>query len=503
MIEAVIYAVILLFFFGWKMLYDIFYKFVDWFRKGSCIDFLREHGGSVVLWIIGIRLSYIIVSDSVNFLVYMMQLKDDFMCWEPTLMLKRITWDPTTTMAIIPPYNSVFWNILMFMMQIAQWCRLSTLSVLYHAQQPGSGFSIAPQPTTQVRIKTITLKGEVAYGVGVAIKWSGRVFIVTAKHILRNAVLIQAGKDGFWTDLPTTWRTIHNDGVAWEVEASLTSKLGVKLASVGEIIGQMAVTTVSTDLKQSSGIIYKLDRVVCYTGSTEPGFSGAPYLAGSRVYGIHIGESNGKNIGFNLYDAISRIDSPEITEESKLGAVGTETKAVHKDYYTSGRYAPVKVSKSETSTIAKALARDTLAGVDDWADVDAGAWKFGGCYEQRMTTLESKVDNMIDLVTRNIGKAVPEEQSTGSSQIKGTDFQQGPQSTTVTHQARRAPMNGSINVPNSSLSVKPKNSSQSQLSKSQKRRLLQKSKLRDLEMQLKHTQSMGNQALGQQQKLAP
>ncbi|APG75926.1 hypothetical protein 1 [Wuhan pillworm virus 3] len=502
--NLIIYTILFLFFLLWKMSHDIFYKFIDWIRKGHVLDFLREHGWQIILFIFGLHLTQRWTFEIRNLIENYNAWTTPDMCWD----FPQLTWDPTTALQYIPPSTSRFWNLLMLFCWFINWLSMRTLGIKFHALQPGSDFIIANLPPTQVRIKVVTRNSQIAYGVGAVFKWQGRIFLATVKHLLKDACFIQAGRDNFWVDLDQSYRSIHSDGVVWELNSGITSKLGVKLGSVGQITGQLAVSTVSTDLKQSSGIVYLLDKIVCYTGSTEVGFSGAPYLAGSRIYGIHIGEASGRNIGYDLHDAMRRYDSPEMTEESRKEGFGTEGEDVAKDYYkTSGKS---NMRTSGPSNIYFADPTQSYKDKVDYSNLKSTPWALDDepreGWERRVTKLESKIDNVIDLIQSTLSKQdgdVPLEQTTGSSQKSGLDFQRGPQSTPVTPHAKRAQRNGSISSQDSVLSAKPNVSSQSHLSKNQKRKLRQKSKKPALAMSKKPSRDTVALALELLQKPGP
>jgi hypothetical protein len=104
------------------------------------------------------------------------------------------------------------------------------------------------------------------------------------------------------------------------------SNLGVKCAKLGPIRSGTEVRACITDASgaKSVGAVYATDLLTLeYTGNTRNGFSGAPYMVGTTVVGIHMcgyGGANPHNEGFPILAIAALLEPIKYMEEARGGA---------------------------------------------------------------------------------------------------------------------------------------------------------------------------------------
>lgn len=237
------------------------------------------------------------------------------------------------------------------------------------AMIPGSDFVTATPPKCQLHVKATMPDGRVELGCGAVVKYRSGVFFLTALHVVRGSISIQAGKDGLWVDLPLTYRRISSDGAAWEVESTFFSRVGAKQATVMSPVHGTAASIVGRDGLGSGGALgRKAFDLLSFSGSTKPGFSGAPVMVGTKVAGIHVGETQGVNICWDVEYALEHYDDPhkQVNPESQT----TSDMQDHvKTYYNKGQ---VKTQISDFQKKYKIPERE-VGEEEDWGEYDQGA----------------------------------------------------------------------------------------------------------------------------------
>lgn len=143
--------------------------------------------------------------------------------------------------------------------------------------------------------------------VGDSSKRSQGLFM-TAQHCLpyQGDVLLQNANDPAKKVLvpANAWVRMEEYDVAYLTpEQRITTKLGIRKAKVpnGRLKESVVVTVTGRD-KQSMGPLkaYPDSVNLKYTGSTLPGFSGSPYVAGRTAYGMHLGSTTEQGMGIDL-----------------------------------------------------------------------------------------------------------------------------------------------------------------------------------------------------------
>lgn len=178
----------------------------------------------------------------------------------------------------------------------------------------GSEFTPAEIPKFQVAMESVGLLSTTHLGYGIRVS----SWLVTPAHV-RNGrkTLALVGPSGkmvlsvntvvasrFSSDL----EYIYLDEATW-------SKLGVTKAIRAQTSGSVALCVGFKGA--SSGVVKKTSRLgtLKYLGSTVPGMSGAAYLFGGRVHGMHVGAVPGEhNIGLIadvFFEEIRAIIAPE------------------------------------------------------------------------------------------------------------------------------------------------------------------------------------------------
>lgn len=138
--------------------------------------------------------------------------------------------------------------------------------------------------------------------------------LVTPFHVVKNegTIIVEHPASGVRMEL--TARPIRSkslmDMCYYQMSESWWSQLGARSAptkTLPDTLAMRATPAVIVSRNQSSyGSVRPLPLVVykvTYTGSTVPGFSGALYMDGNRVLGMHQGTSGMSNVGY-LWEAI-------------------------------------------------------------------------------------------------------------------------------------------------------------------------------------------------------
>ncbi|QGL51727.1 Orf1 [Vespa velutina associated menton virus] len=156
---------------------------------------------------------------------------------------------------------------------------------------------------------------------------------VTAQHVLPGAgkVVLENASDPTKRCVieQSEWHFLDEYDVAYYIPTQPnTTKLGLRKAKVPKnLLRGVTVVGVSGAKKISFGALKPSQDSanVIYEGSTKGGFSGAPYIAGNTVYGIHLGTTPTQGIGMDmgfLNLKISRtLIKPEATEDWLLDEI--------------------------------------------------------------------------------------------------------------------------------------------------------------------------------------
>lgn len=175
------------------------------------------------------------------------------------------------------------------------------------AKMPDSEFE-EPEERSCVGYIQGRAEGEVEFS-DIACFWRHKEFAITVAHALnvgKYPELRLRGREFTMTlDLNHVLKskmmyTIPNCGdmIAIRLPIEAFSYLGIRSASISPETQGMA--SISTAEKSTQGLILPMRGLeLAYYGSTEAGFSGAPYFdSAERVMGTHVGYINGVNMGY-------------------------------------------------------------------------------------------------------------------------------------------------------------------------------------------------------------
>nr|QVG74740.1 hypothetical protein 1 [Virus sp.] len=171
--------------------------------------------------------------------------------------------------------------------------------VTLEAMRDGSDFRAGEQPKFQVSIMRPGLLSDTHYGYGVRVG----SFLVTPEHVVTGMPEIILSANGNKIQVPTMpmlRSRVFSDLVYIRVTDMAWSKLAVKTAILAPKVMQTnTFASISGQRGVSSGLLTKSQMVglLSYQGSTVPGMSGAAYVVGNTVYGIHCGVVSNENMG--------------------------------------------------------------------------------------------------------------------------------------------------------------------------------------------------------------
>nr|QRW42558.1 MAG: putative serine protease [Culex-associated Luteo-like virus] len=129
-------------------------------------------------------------------------------------------------------------------------------------------------------------------------------FLVTSLHVIDEYKCIQVRKlrgEGKGFEILRDDFTSGECDLTWSlVDPREWSKLGVSTARLVATMPAKIQASVNDGLQLTQGSVSKLPvfGYVSYSGSTWPGFSGAPYYVNNQVYAMHVG-SGGVNLGIS------------------------------------------------------------------------------------------------------------------------------------------------------------------------------------------------------------
>ncbi|APG75865.1 hypothetical protein 1 [Sanxia sobemo-like virus 1] len=140
--------------------------------------------------------------------------------------------------------------------------------------------------------------------------------LITAKHAVNEPGKYHIiGSSGYRhvLDSDDFTRVQSSDLVCALLPTNVWSALGVANGLSVEKIDDGMSVTVSSSEASSTGVMSSTDYIFHYeyTGSTLPGFSGAPYMQANRVAGMHLGAGT-LNIGLSIKAIDMLLDHPDL-----------------------------------------------------------------------------------------------------------------------------------------------------------------------------------------------
>lgn len=138
---------------------------------------------------------------------------------------------------------------------------------------------------------------------------SGQAFntdygIFTAYHVVENADEVRLVGPLSSLDMPANkFQQLESDVALYKMQPIEATRLGIGKAKLHPIAVSQAsglVVKVQAFGQRTMGMVTPSEGFgLChYTGSTIPGFSGAPYCVGNYVYGMHMAGTASNNLGF-------------------------------------------------------------------------------------------------------------------------------------------------------------------------------------------------------------
>lgn len=197
----------------------------------------------------------------------------------------------------------------------------SAAHVPYHTEsiRPNSILTAFEMPGCQVIFGTLSGERFVAYGCGVRINVPNcdDAFIITPLHVVCSlpSVFHLRGKNGTIevdkksvkrgsTIKPRDYVELDTDMCAFPISAVEASQIGVSVASIlTSADARPMLARVTGPAQEGSTGELRADPYVfgqlVYSGSTVAGFSGAAYLVGKQVVGVHM-SGGARNVGYSL-----------------------------------------------------------------------------------------------------------------------------------------------------------------------------------------------------------
>lgn len=204
-------------------------------------------------------------------------------------------------------------------------------SCVKHERQPesmviGSNFVHVVNskvPKVQIPLYSVNAGGSLTKYLGVAVRIDD--WLVTPYHVIVSqevvACLVQRpGLEAEALKMKTSdFEQIEGDLAAVRQTEAFFSRLGLTKASLAPIDGEMIVSvcSASKDPEMSFGTLVNDSQVfggVVFRGSTRGGFSGAPYMMGKQIAGIHLGGGI-MNYGVSATYIHALLRKPEDTAE--------------------------------------------------------------------------------------------------------------------------------------------------------------------------------------------
>lgn len=168
------------------------------------------------------------------------------------------------------------------------------------AMRVGSPLTRLPVPDCQVMLGHL-IEGEFSV---VGCGWRYKNYLITAEHVINGAKQMVMTRDRVnFYPISTKYDSCDTDAVAILVDESVWSKLAVKVATIARERVNVFAQVVGCNGEGSSGKITRstVFGMLDYSGSTRSGFSGAPYISGRQVVGMHVvgGDLAYSNMGYD------------------------------------------------------------------------------------------------------------------------------------------------------------------------------------------------------------
>lgn len=216
------------------------------------------------------------------------------------------------------------------------------LSMLPESIRPDSDWQ-----TRKIHPSTLAIvcrEGESRSVIGTAIVIDG--FLITAAHVVVG---------GVYPELFAISREYDDHGVVTKKSYALPGSFDKKWCKLADDliackapqgIKAMPVESFSCNKYVAVQAAFETDNTSCgtlkhsqdrffgaveYSGSTRPGFSGAPYFSGEKILGIHLGGGNAGNYGVSasyVKALVSRIVKPEARRPTDLKGADSEFEAL-------------------------------------------------------------------------------------------------------------------------------------------------------------------------------
>lgn len=248
------------------------------------------------------------------------------------------------------------------------------------AMVEGSSFSpVRLKPMFQVEIYSPGTIVDTFLGYGLRL---GDV-LVLPMHVYYAASgteLLLAGNKGkvVLTINPISSRRVSDVGYV-PLEPKVWSKMGVAVASVLEASNRPLAVSITGREGISNGYANKEKTpfILRYNGSTAPGYSGAAYVSNGAAYGMHLGESNGVNVGVSLEALMYEIKTlikGESNETRSIFPIRDYRDDEERDVHSSAQAEKQKKGKEpKPKWESRDIQRD-YDDDDDWGEDDIDAY---------------------------------------------------------------------------------------------------------------------------------
>nr|QZZ63301.1 hypothetical protein [Vespula vulgaris luteo-like virus 1] len=233
----------------------------------------------------------------------------------------------------------------------------------YESMRPGSDFIDGAKPCYQVEILQPGSFGFSHVHLGFGLRVSQTLMAVPT-HVIQGMteVMIKGPKSSIVITPKMLASRLHSDLTYVHLDSSKWSNLGVPIAKL--VREAPAVFGKCHGMRgYSMGRISKSRQIkfmVVYEGSTEPGMSGAPYLIGDAVAGMHCGVLGEANSGISASLIIQEV-AQLVSGEAIHGGISSSAAADSANYFGQ------KVSKQIRAWDEAELARSVKAAYStDW-----------------------------------------------------------------------------------------------------------------------------------------
>lgn len=293
----------------------------------------------------------------------------------------------------------------------------------YEAIKPGSEFMPGRWPAWQVPLYHLGTFHNSFIGFGFRY---GEV-LVLPRHVydlIPDGEMVVGGTGYFDGYLVRTAPVdgAHSDLLYIPLAPEIWASLGVKAASLSRDMGRPVNVQCGGLSGYSMGILRKCPTqvgMVSYSGSTEPGMSGATYYALGHVYGMHIGCMNGDNMGISSqfiaadYDSIFQTEAKKKRQPWSFSTGGGHIVASSsgdqsKDDRLQKKFAQPTWTQSDVDqAIEKARAGDWASAVD--LEERGVAWESNDVYRVLMSMPRVKREALLSLVKaeQQVDDAIP------------------------------------------------------------------------------------------------